>query len=266
MSKSHGGAQYFPFFVCRAVRQYYTHDPFFLDTGPQSVRTGSEWGPYRFQLLLMSVHYTLLLAYLVAIVLLVATPGPVVMLVVGTTARRGARQGVLTAVGANAASLLLIALATLMVFGVVLVSDRLLVWLQIPGCLFVAVLAIRTLYGEWRGASPADPQPVHKAASMPQRLPSALRGFFVGMANPKDILFFVAFFPQFTGITSDVRASLVILAALWIVVDFTILSCYITALRHPLIHRQQRWISTSAAGLLLLIAIAGLAGAVQGSR
>ena len=35
----------------------------------------------------MALHYPLLFAYLAAIVLLIATPGPVVMLVVGTVAR-----------------------------------------------------------------------------------------------------------------------------------------------------------------------------------
>ena len=56
----------------------------------------------------MALHYPLLFAYLAAIVLLIATPGPVVMLVVGTVAAR-LPPGMLTAVGANAASLVMIA-------------------------------------------------------------------------------------------------------------------------------------------------------------
>jgi threonine/homoserine/homoserine lactone efflux protein len=217
----------------------------------------------------MNLHASLLLAYFAAIVLLIATPGPVVMLVVGTAARRGASQGVLTAAGANAASLLLIALATLMVFGVVMVSDRLLGWLQVLGCVFVSLLAIRTLYGEWRSSRPSQPSTTpgdgtaQDAGPASRRLPAVFQGFFVGIANPKDVLFFVAFFPQFIGITSDSRASLAILAALWIVVDFTILSAYILASRHPLIHRQQRWIAVLSAGFLLVVAMAGLAGAAR---
>lgn len=213
----------------------------------------------------MNLHSPLLLAYFAAIVLLIATPGPVVMLVVGTAARRGVSQGVLTAAGANAASLLLISLATLMVFGVVLVSERLLAWLQLMGCVFVSVLALRTLYGEWRAAGLSGASQTHAAAPSSPRLPAALQGFFVGIANPKDILFFVAFFPQFIGVTSDSRASLAILAALWIVVDFTILSGYILASRHPAIHRQQRWIAVLSAGFLLVLAMAGLAAALRSS-
>nr|WP_232440591.1 LysE family translocator [Burkholderia ubonensis] len=205
------------------------------------------------------------MAYLAAIVLLIATPGPVVMLVVGTVARRGFRQGVLTAMGANAASLVLIALAMLMVFGVVLVSERLIKWLHVLGCVFIAVLAIRTLHGEWRArrvrsGGDGEPEPAPKSRC----LPGVVRGFLVGISNPKDLLFFVAFFPQFVGITPDSRASLAILAALWIAVDFTILTGYMAAVNHPLIHRKQRWITASSAGVLLVIALAGFVGGIGG--
>ncbi|MBR8433750.1 LysE family translocator [Burkholderia cenocepacia] len=215
----------------------------------------------------MTLHYPLLFAYLAAIVLLIATPGPVVMLVTGTVARRGFRQGVLTAVGANAASLVMIAGAMLMVFGVVMVSARLLAGLHVAGCLFIAVLAIRTLLGEWRanrarhgdGAAAGEPIP------QPRGLPGVVRGFLVGIANPKDLLFFVAFFPQFVGIMPDSRVSLAILAALWIAVDFTILAGYMAAINHPAIHRKQRWISASSALALLAIALAGLGSTIAGA-
>ncbi|MBK1820685.1 LysE family translocator [Burkholderia orbicola] len=214
----------------------------------------------------MTLHYPLLFAYLAAIVLLIATPGPVVMLITGTVARRGFRQGVLTAVGANAASLVLIAGAMLMVFGVVMVSARLLVGLHVAGCLFIAVLAIRTLVGEWRAGRgrSGDGTAAGEPASRPRGLPGVVRGFLVGIANPKDLLFFVAFFPQFVGITPDSRVSLAILAALWIAVDFTIMTGYMAAINHPAIHRKQRWIVASSALALLAIALAGLGGTIAG--
>ncbi|WGY73373.1 LysE family translocator [Burkholderia cepacia] len=215
----------------------------------------------------MPFHYPLLFAYLAAIVLLIATPGPVVMLVTGTVARRGFRQGMLTAVGANAASLVMIAGAMLMVFGVVLVSDRLLDGLHVIGCVFIAVLAIRTLLGEWRAGRMrgSGGAAAGEAVPQPRGLPGIVRGFLVGIANPKDLLFFVAFFPQFVAITPDSRVSLAILAALWIVVDFTILTGYMAAINHPLIHRKQRWITASSALALLVIALAGLAGTIAGA-
>lgn len=207
----------------------------------------------------MTLHFPLLLTYLLAIALLIATPGPVVMLVAGTAANRGARQGLLTAVGTNAASLVLIFLAALMVFGVVMIDARLLTAVQIGGCLFVAVLALRTLRDEWRqdAASASTGAGVLPAAKR-KRLPAVVTGFLVGIANPKDILFFVAFFPQFIAVTSEPRASLGILTAIWIVVDFTILIAYITVLSQPAMQRQQRWISMASASLLLVVAVIGL--------
>ncbi|WP_322080791.1 LysE family translocator [Burkholderia sp. BCC1972] len=212
----------------------------------------------------MPVHYPLLFAYLAAIVLLIATPGPVVMLVTGTVARRGFRQGMLTAVGANAASLVMIAGAMLMVFGVVLVSDRLLDGLHVIGCVFIAVLAARTLLGEWRAGRMRGSGGDAGGESGPQPcgLPGVVRGFLVGIANPKDLLFFVAFFPQFVAITPDSRVSLAILAALWIAVDFTILTGYMAAINHPLIHGKQRWITASSALALLVIALAGIGSTI----
>ena len=41
----------------------------------------------------MALHYPLLFAYLAAIVLLIATPGPVVMLVVGTVSGAASARG-----------------------------------------------------------------------------------------------------------------------------------------------------------------------------
>ncbi|MCM3011969.1 hypothetical protein M3583_25240, partial [Bacillus subtilis] len=61
------------------------------------------------------------------------------------------------------------------------------------------------------------------------------------------------------------RVSLAILAALWIVVDFTILAGYMAAINHPAIHRKQRWISASSALALLAIALAGLGSTIAGA-
>ena len=102
----------------------------------------------------------------------------------------------------------------LMVFGVVLVSERLLTGLHVAGCVFIAVLAVRTLLGEWRAGRTRNGNAAREGepASQARGLPGVVRGFLVGIANPKDLLFFVAFFPQFVGITPDSRVSLAILA------------------------------------------------------
>ncbi len=50
-----------------------------------------------------------------------------------------------------------------------------------------------------------------------------LQGLFLSLSNPKDILFFIAFFPQFLGITHSIYLSLTILTLSWIALDFSLL-------------------------------------------
>lgn len=49
------------------------------------------------------------------------------------------------------------------------------------------------------------------------------KGFIVGIANPQDIIFFSAFFPQFINIHTNINVSFSILIAIWILLDFSIL-------------------------------------------
>ncbi|HFZ8353080.1 TPA: hypothetical protein ACIO89_005551, partial [Salmonella enterica subsp. enterica serovar Java] len=70
---------------------------------------------------IMSV--SLFAGYIVSVILLLLTPGPVIALVTGTAAVHGKRQALKTAFGTNAASLVLILFASLMVTGLVSVDN-----------------------------------------------------------------------------------------------------------------------------------------------
>ena len=88
------------------------------------------------------MNLTLLAAYMLAVLLLLATPGPVVALVTGTAAREGSRRAFITVIGTNAASLVLIVLATLMLLGVVALSPVMLSLLGMAGSLYIGWSAI----------------------------------------------------------------------------------------------------------------------------
>ena len=53
---------------------------------------------------------------------------------------------------------------------------------------------------------------------------AVLKRLLVGISNPKDIIFFSAFFPQFVSISPHLDLSLTILTLTWIVLDFLTLS------------------------------------------
>ena len=50
-----------------------------------------------------------------------------------------------------------------------------------------------------------------------------LQGLLLSLSNPKDILFFIAFFPQFLGITHSLYLSIAVLTLSWIALDFSLL-------------------------------------------
>ncbi|TDF82503.1 LysE family translocator [Pseudomonas sp. H9] len=196
------------------------------------------------------MNTALLLTYALTVLLLIATPGPVVALVVNTAANAGRRQALLTALGTNGASLVLIALAASLILTSAVIAPHLLTALSVVGCLFIGYLAI----GSLRQALTQNADTVVRARAQG----GLWKGFTIGLSNPKDILFFMAFFPQFIQITAQTSHSLLLLSLVWVIIDLAILGAYIlltTTLASP---RHQRLISLTSGAMLLVIAVMGL--------
>ncbi|NIF22225.1 LysE family translocator [Candidatus Pantoea multigeneris] len=193
------------------------------------------------------MNIALLLAYFTATLLLLLTPGPVVALVTGTALAQGPRRAFATAIGTNMASLVLIALAALTLAGVVALEGRWLAVLGTVGSLYIGSMAWSALR-----SAPDD------TGLQPGLRGGWLRGFLTAIANPKDILFFAAFFPQFIAITPDLTRSLIWLTLVWLVVDLGILSLLILLVRRWLPGRRSPLLARISALFLLLIAVAGV--------
>ncbi|MFK8328792.1 LysE family translocator [Pseudomonas sp. BJa5] len=196
------------------------------------------------------MNTALLLTYALTVLLLIATPGPVVALVINTTASAGRRRALLTALGTNAASLVLIAVAASVILTSAVIDPRWLAALSLLGCLFIGYLAIASL--------PEALSDIPVAAVAPTQRSGLWQGFVVGLSNPKDILFFVAFFPQFIQVTAYINHSLVLLSLVWIAIDLSILGLYIFLTARLVSPRHRRLISLTSGALLLVIATVGL--------
>lgn len=189
----------------------------------------------------------LLIAYLGTVILLIATPGPVVLLVLDAASRSGTASAVRTALGANAASLILVAAAAAVLAGTLALSPQMLQWGALAGCLFIGWLGLSGL----RDSGAAQEGTAKRTVGWWQ-------GFLIGISNPKDILFFVALFPQFIPVTESFGTSIGLLGALWLVVDLGILALYIGLMRHALAQRYRAWVSRLSAWMLLLLAAVGV--------
>lgn len=189
-----------------------------------------------------------------AIVVLIATPGPIVALVINAAARHGFNFALITVLGCNAASLVLLATAALLVSGMIALDERSLQWISLIGCGFIAWLALTGLRTE---LTPTKVDKPEQLVSVRQRS-GFFNGFFLGISNPKDIIFFVAFFPQFIHVSANLKLSLALLALLWIVADFMILLSYAWLVRGEGFQRYKKGISLLSSAFLLLIAVGGI--------
>lgn len=156
--------------------------------------------------------------YCLAVVLMIATPGPVMLLVASTGLKGGYAAALKTIFGTNFASLVLIALSILSLKGLLVINAQWLDAIKLLGCLYIGYLGLQIFW-----------EVFFEQAEVTQEKLSPVRGgfqqgFLVGISNPKDIIFFAAFFPQFIGITPTLDLSLIILTLSWIVLDFMTLS------------------------------------------
>ena len=199
------------------------------------------------------MSFTVLLAYIIAIVLLIGTPGPIVALVINAASRHDFKYALITVLGTNLASLVLLASAALIISGVIALDAHNLQWISLVGCGFIGWMALSSLRADLTQQDEAK-----QAPQVPVKHRTAfLNGFAMGIANPKDIIFFIAFFPQFITVTADFKLSLVVLTLVWIVADFVVLLSYALLVRGNLFQRHKRKISLLSSAFLLLIALSG---------
>lgn len=192
------------------------------------------------------MDFSLLLLYTLSVFVLIATPGPVVALIINTSMSQGSAPALRTAVGTNLASLVLALLAVLILSGTLRLNPVLLNLVSVLGCFFIAYLAVQGLLD--------GPQPPS------QRVGGDVgAGFLVGISNPKDIIFFVSFFPQFIQVADSFSTSVTLLTLVWVIADFLVLALYIAAARQAFVLKYRGAINSVACGVLLLIAAAGIA-------
>ncbi|HBW6183566.1 TPA: LysE family translocator [Klebsiella pneumoniae] len=203
------------------------------------------------------MYMTLMNAYILSVLMLLLTPGPVVALITGTAARYGYRSAFAAAVGTNGASLVLIAVATLMLRGIISLSPVWLSLLGLVGSVYIGYSALQSLCST----------PMSSASEIGADTPgrgSFLRGFATGLSNPKDILFFVSFFPQFIAVTRDFTTSILTLCLVWVIFDFAILTLYILTVRKWTPARHSRKIEITSSLFLLAVAGCGIVYNVSG--
>lgn len=167
------------------------------------------------------------LVYLSLVVVVIAAPGPSAMLCMTHGASHGKYKTLATVLGGMLASMTLMSLSAMGLGAVIAASDTLFQVIKFAGALYLVFLGISI----WRSAPPALSTGTHEQVgrlTAPMTRALFRQGFVVGIANPKDLLFFGALFPQFLEPSRPLLPQIATLAATWLVVDGAFMFCYAT--------------------------------------
>jgi len=133
----------------------------------------------------------LLAAYLLACLVLILTPGPDMLFVLGQTLAGGARRGWAATCGIYAGALVHIALAVLGLSALLAASPGLFLAVRLAGAAYLLWLGIGALRSALRPAATSHAVPEARGRA------AFWQGTLTNLLNPKVALFFLAFLPQF---------------------------------------------------------------------
>jgi threonine/homoserine/homoserine lactone efflux protein len=159
----------------------------------------------------LSMSLELYLVFVLATALLIATPGPNVALIVGTSLTHGARTGLMAMAGVNAGVMIQLAAVAAGLAWIVELFSKNFDLIRFAGAAYLLFLGIQTLWKSRRAVAGAAVAPLSANRAF-------ARGFAVAFANPKTLIFQAAFLPQFLTSGEGRQAQLWLLAAtFWVI-------------------------------------------------
>ncbi|QHD08180.1 LysE family translocator [Pseudomonas sp. R76] len=199
-----------------------------------------------------------------AALIVILIPGPLSLLMISNSLNYGLRRSYPAFLGGVFASICLLSASALGLGALLLASEQLFSALKIVGAAYLFYLA----WQSWQQSrQPSQGAVVPAAAATPRFRTLFGRAFVLGASNPKDILFFAAFLPQFLNSQQPFLPQLLVMIATWTVLD---LLCKLTyglgahgAARYLRSGRGQSWFNRvsatlfGGAGIISLIKVRG---------
>ncbi len=141
----------------------------------------------------MPVNPELFAAYLLATAIMIMIPGPVVTLVIANSLAHGTRTGVMTVAGSSTGNAVLVTAGALGLSTMLALMADIFEWVRWIGVAYLVWLGVTHFRAVFAAEAPA----VEQLDAAPSRRGVFLQGFLIAVTNPKAIVFYLAFFPQF---------------------------------------------------------------------
>ncbi|NVM91646.1 LysE family translocator [Variovorax sp. SG517] len=197
-----------------------------------------------------------LLIYVVASLALALIPGPTMLLALSNGIEGGMRRASWGIAGASLGSITLIAVVALGLGSLLAASEWLFNAIRVAGVVYLVWLGIKL----WRSEATDLRTALARAPleTRPHGRIALVRSLAVALSNPKTVLFFAAFLPQFVDITKPQGPQYLLLGAVFVALDTCVMLAYAGAGTQAVRFLSQRGIRMMnrgcAAGMWLLAA------------
>jgi threonine/homoserine/homoserine lactone efflux protein len=188
----------------------------------------------------------LYVAYLIATVVIIVVPGPTVTLIIANSLSHGTRAGLLNVAGTQLGIALMIALVGVGLASLIAALGWWFEVVRLIGAAYLVYLGVKLLRATGAlGAAGTAPVP---------RVGFFLQGFLVAISNPKTLVFFGAFIPQFIDPNGDYALQVLILGATAVVVASISDGLYavlVGGAGRRISETRVRWLSKISGGVLI---------------
>ncbi len=175
--------------------------------------------------------------YLIAITLLTLTPGMDTVLVIRNTARGGFRDGALSSLGICSGLLVHAAISAVGVSVILLQSAWAFRGLKLAGAAYLVWLGLVSLKSAAKGGG-AMAVPAERTSAGAGALRSLREGFLSNILNPKAVVFYMAFLPQFIDPSRSAFGQSLFLAGLHFAIAMP-WQCFLAAM----VDHAQTWVA-----------------------
>ena len=190
--------------------------------------------------------FEIYIAYIVACFVIALVPGPTVTVIVANSLAHGSRAGLLNVAGTQLGLALMMAILVVGLSSVIAAMGWLFDWLRWAGAAYLVWLG-------WKMLRAPEAMVDIQKSSVPKG-GFLLQGFLVLMANPKALLWFGAFIPQFIDPTGNYVGQIVLLGVTAMAVALVSDGAYavVTGRASAMLSRQRvRLVSRLSGGFLI---------------
>lgn len=194
-----------------------------------------------------AVPFELYVSYIAACLAMLVTPGPMVSLIVANSLKHGTRAGILNLLGSQTGQAVMLAILLLGLKPVMVLVGDWFDWIRIIGAVYLVYLGLKMLLAP-------ESRAFGGSTTQPRRGGFFWQGLGVSLANPKLLLFFGAFIPQFIDTARPVEGQVLVLVVTFMALAMLIDGGYAVLAGQAgtwLTGRRRLWMSRISGGILI---------------